>query len=73
VTTDAVVLRKHKTDKFHDVLLIKRAHEPFKDHFAFPGGFVDYNEDPLEGCLRELKEECNLDGTSIEFVCFNLF
>jgi ADP-ribose pyrophosphatase YjhB (NUDIX family) len=35
---------------------------------ALPGGFVDYNEDPKDSCLRELKEECNLDGKSIEFV-----
>lgn len=48
--------------------MIKRLRDPFKDHLAFPGGFVDYNEDPKEGCLRELKEECNLDGLSIEFV-----
>ncbi len=29
---------------------------------AFPGGFVDYNEDPKDSVLRELKEECNLLG-----------
>jgi ADP-ribose pyrophosphatase YjhB (NUDIX family) len=29
---------------------------------AFPGGFVDYNEDPKDSVLRELKEECNLIG-----------
>lgn len=51
--------------------MIKRKYDPFKDHFAFPGGFVDYNEDPLKGCLRELKEECDLDGQSIELVSFN--
>jgi len=48
--------------------MIKRKYDPFKDHFAFPGGFVDYNEDPAEGCLRELREECNLNGNSIELV-----
>ena len=68
VTTDSVVLRKHKNDNYHDILLIKRAHDPYKDYLALPGGFVDYNEDPVIGCLRELKEECNLDGISIDFV-----
>jgi 8-oxo-dGTP diphosphatase len=29
---------------------------------------VDYNEDPEEGCLRELQEECGLKGTGIELV-----
>jgi 8-oxo-dGTP diphosphatase len=51
-------------------LLIRRAYDPFKNHLALPGGFVDYNEDPEEGCLRELSEECNLQGKSIEFVKF---
>ena len=73
VATDAVVLRKHKNDEFHDILLIKRKYDPFKNHFALPGGFVDYNEDPQEGCLRELMEECNLQGNSIEFVIINFF
>jgi hypothetical protein len=68
LTTDAVVLRKHKKDNSYDILMIKRGRNPYKGHLAFPGGFVDYNEDPIEGCLRELKEECDLDGTSIEFV-----
>jgi len=66
LTTDAVVLRKHNTDI--EILLIKRANEPFKNYLALPGGFVDYNEDPAEGCLRELKEECNLVGEKIEFL-----
>ncbi len=48
--------------------MIKRGREPYKNCYAFPGGFVDYNEDPKESCLRELKEECNLDGKNIEFV-----
>ncbi len=50
--------------------MIKRAAEPFKNHFALPGGFVDYNEDPKDACLRELKEECNLDGFSPQLVIF---
>jgi len=29
---------------------------------------VDYNEDPITGCLRELEEECGLKGKSIELV-----
>lgn len=68
LTTDAIVLRKHKDDNEHDILMVTRGHDPFKGCFAFPGGFVNYNEDPLQGCLRELKEETNLDGSSIELV-----
>ena len=29
---------------------------------AFPGGFVDYGEDPKDACLRELLEECSVEG-----------
>ena len=35
---------------------------------SFPGGFVDYGEDPQNGCLRELKEETELDGKDIELL-----
>ena len=42
--------------------------EPFKGSLAFPGGFVDYNEDPEVGCLRELEEECGIKGKGIELV-----
>jgi 8-oxo-dGTP diphosphatase len=61
VTTDAVVLRP-RVDGLHDVLMITRGHPPYQGRIAFPGGFVDYNEDPKDGCLRELKEECGIDG-----------
>jgi len=68
LTADAIVLRKHKNDDKHDILLVTRGREPYKDHLAFPGGFVEYNEDPMKGCLRELKEETNLDGLNIELL-----
>lgn len=60
VATDAIVVKESQSG--HDILLITRLRDPFKDHYAFPGGFVDYNEDPMEACLRELKEECGITG-----------
>jgi 8-oxo-dGTP diphosphatase len=39
------------------VLLIQRKNEPFADFWAFPGGFVDENEDLLDAAIRELEEE----------------
>ena len=45
VATDAIVL-KPKAESKHDILLITRKNPPFKGCLAFPGGFVDYNEDP---------------------------
>jgi 8-oxo-dGTP diphosphatase len=64
VATDAIVLRPKIKDSesLHDILLIIRGRDPFKDCLAYPGGFVDYNEDPKDACLRELKEECGIDG-----------
>ena len=67
ITTDALVFR-NRSDGFHDILLITRKKDPFSGFLAFPGGFVDYNEDPKAGCLRELKEECSIEGTDPELV-----
>ena len=71
LATDALVLRKHKDDNFHDILLVTRKYNPFKGRFAFPGGFVNYNEEPLKGCLRELEEECTLKGKNPELVAIS--
>ena len=68
LTTDAIVLRKHKSDPFHDILLVTRGHYPEEGKLAFPGGFVEYGENPENGCLRELKEETELEGIDIELL-----
>ncbi len=66
VATDALVVRSK--EKGHEILLITRLRDPFKGCLAFPGGFVDYNEDPEVACLRELEEECGIKGNSVELV-----
>eukprot|EP00357_Protocruzia_adherens_P028716 CAMPEP_0114990750 /NCGR_PEP_ID=MMETSP0216-20121206/10980_1 /TAXON_ID=223996 /ORGANISM="Protocruzia adherens, Strain Boccale" /LENGTH=173 /DNA_ID=CAMNT_0002353981 /DNA_START=251 /DNA_END=772 /DNA_ORIENTATION=+ len=68
LTTDAAVIRKHKEDDYHDILMITRGRNPFQGKLAFPGGFVDYNEAPEVGCARELEEECSLKGTNPRLV-----
>ena len=45
-----------------DSLLIRRGHAPWKGKLAFPGGFVDYGEDPEIAVLRELLEETGVEG-----------
>ena len=44
-------------EKGGEVLMLKRANEPFKGYWVLPGGFVDYDEEPDEAAIREVKEE----------------
>ncbi len=62
VTVDAVIFGLDDTVKTH-LLLIKRKHEPFKDKWALPGGFVENDEDLPQACVRELEEETGLQLT----------
>ena len=42
-------------------ILIKRKNDPFKDHWALAGGFVEYGESVETAAIREAKEETNID------------
>ena len=48
----------------HDgkVLLVKRSVDPSKGDWALPAGFVEIDEGPVHGALRELTEETGLIG-----------
>ncbi|WP_058303646.1 8-oxo-dGTP diphosphatase [Gorillibacterium timonense] len=48
------------------VLLLNRQHDSFKGYIA-PGGRVDYPESPLEGAIREVKEETGLTVRNLVF------
>lgn len=61
VTVDAIVFR-HSKDGSYEVLLIQRKNSPFDGMWAFPGGFVDENEDPNMAVHRELEEETKITG-----------
>ena len=50
-------------------MLITRLKKTFQGCLAFPGGHVDYDEDPEVAVVRELKEECNVDGSKPQLVC----
>ena len=62
LTVDGVLFNGRK------LLLIKRKHEPFKDIWALPGGFVDYGETTEHAVIREMKEETGLDVKIIDLI-----
>ncbi len=53
------------TDEAGDIVLIRRKHEPFKDNYALPGGFVEVGETVEDACRREVKEK----PTSNSMIC----
>jgi 8-oxo-dGTP diphosphatase len=56
-TVDIIIFDK----KSNQIVLIERKNEPFG--WALPGGFVDIGECLEDACIREAKEETNLDCT----------
>ncbi|MBI1928180.1 NUDIX hydrolase [Candidatus Poribacteria bacterium] len=47
------------------VLLIQRKNPPFKDHWAFPGGFIEMGESLDDSARRELHEETGLSDVQL--------
>lgn len=64
LTVDCAIFCKINTDYY--VLLIERANSPYKGKWAFPGGFVDMDEDLLTAAYRELKEETGFEGIELK-------
>ena len=62
VTVDAIATREGTEGL--ELLMIKRGKEPqeWEGMWAFPGGFVDYGEDPEDAVIRELLEETGVVG-----------
>lgn len=50
------------------VLLIKRGVEPGIGQWALPSGFLEEDETPEEGCIRELFEETGLNGEIMRLI-----
>ena len=56
-------------NKKDELLITKRKHNPVKGMLDLPGGFADPGE-TIEACLmREIKEELNLNITSLKYFC----
>lgn len=59
-TVDTALFKVSDENKLQ-VLMIKRAGHPFKDHWALVGGFMDMDETLEESAIREFKEETDVD------------
>lgn len=62
VTTDCIVITREERPQ---VLLIQRGGEPFRGHWAFPGGFMDMDETAEQCAMRELTEETGMSVTDV--------
>ena len=62
VTVDAVCLSIR--DDAVKVLLVERGSDPFQGKLAFPGGFVEIDEDLETAARRELLEETGVEAPS---------
>lgn len=63
VTADVAVITTEQEPK---VLLIQRGNEPYKGHWAFPGGFMDMDETTEQCAIRELEEETGLQVSEVK-------
>ncbi|MDO5851821.1 MAG: NUDIX hydrolase [Methanobacteriaceae archaeon] len=56
ITVDMIIFNNQ-----NELVLIKRKNNPYKNYWALPGGFIEYNEEAEHAAIREAKEETNLD------------
>ena len=61
----------------HEIAMAKVKRGFFTGHWTLPGGFVDYAETPVEGAVREVKEELglkvNIDPNDIVQIAERIF
>jgi 8-oxo-dGTP diphosphatase len=50
------------------VLLLRRARDPWKGHWDLPGGFCEPGEHPMQTVERELAEETGLAGKTVRYL-----
>ena len=53
------------------ILLVRRGIEPFYGDWNTIGGFLAYEEDPMAGLKREVKEETGADCIIKDFITMN--
>lgn len=65
-TTGALIL----DETGEKILLVQRSIEPGSGLWDVPGGFVEENELPLDGVVREVQEELGVEIEDIRFLGF---
>ncbi len=50
------------------VVLVRRKYDPFKGHYALPGGAVEIGETVEDACRREMREEIGLDVRNLRLI-----
>jgi 8-oxo-dGTP diphosphatase len=55
-------------EKDRKILFVKRNVMPKKNRWALPGGFIEQGETIEKAALRELKEECNMEGRNVKIL-----
>ena len=63
ISTDCVVF-----DEAGRLLLIRRKNDPYKGHYAFPGGFIEVGETAENAARRELKEETGIKADNLRLI-----
>jgi 8-oxo-dGTP diphosphatase len=58
VTVDVVALAEVEGDL--RLLVVRRGKPPFEGQWAFPGGYLEVDEDLADGAVRELEEETGI-------------
>ncbi len=66
--TASALITRRRNDGAIEVLLVRRAKEPFRNAWDCPGGFVDPDEHPEQSVLREMREELGLEVDVQRFV-----
>jgi 8-oxo-dGTP diphosphatase len=62
ITVDGIIKNNN------EILLIKRKNNPYKNSWALPGGFVEYNEKTEDAIIREVFEETGLKTEIINLI-----
>lgn len=57
--------------KYLSILLVKRSHEPFKNKWCLPGGFIGEEESSFDASLRVLKKETGLENVYMQKLSVN--